>query len=109
MYYDSEKPLKPDIKVLSFQIGATPEDTELLLESFFILCASGWHQSRCDPEIADYREFVNKKNTPIRKGTDISGAAEQTVGTGYGNYVTVNNFRHIKHIIFSPICLTVYN
>ena len=62
MYYDSEKPLKPDIKVLSFQIGATPEDTELLLESFFILCASGWHQSRCDQEIADYREFLNKKS-----------------------------------------------
>lgn len=62
MYYDSEKPLKSDIKVLAFQIGATPEDTELLLESFFILCENGWHQTRCDKEIQEYREFLNKKS-----------------------------------------------
>ena len=32
MYYDTEKPLKPDTKVLAFQIGTTIEETELLLE-----------------------------------------------------------------------------
>jgi len=62
MYYDSEKPLKPDIRVLAFQIGASQEDTELLLESFFILYENGWHQVRCDKEIADYREFLSKKS-----------------------------------------------
>lgn len=62
MYYDSEKPLKPDTKVLAFQIGATVEDTELLLESFFVLCENGWHQTRCDKEIEEYREFLNKKS-----------------------------------------------
>lgn len=62
MYYDSEKPLKPDAKVLAFQIGATVEDTELLLESFFVLCENGWHQTRCDKEIQEYREFLNKKS-----------------------------------------------
>jgi len=62
MYYDSEKPLKPDAKVLAFQIGATVEDTQLLLESFFVLCENGWHQTRCDKEIQEYREFLNKKS-----------------------------------------------
>jgi uncharacterized protein YdaU (DUF1376 family) len=62
MYYDSEKPLKPDTKILAFQIGASVEDTELLLESFFVLCENGWHQTRCDKEIEDYREFLNKKS-----------------------------------------------
>ena len=43
--------------------------------------------------VQGYRvEFINKKNTPIRKGTDVSSISEQVVGTGYGNYVTVNNF-----------------
>lgn len=43
--------------------------------------------------VQGYRvEFINKKNTPIRKGTDVSSITEQVVGTGYGNYVTVNNF-----------------
>jgi uncharacterized protein YdaU (DUF1376 family) len=63
MYYDSEKPLKPDAKVLAFQIGATVEETELLLESFFWLAENGWHHTRCDKEIADYREFLNKKSS----------------------------------------------
>jgi len=43
--------------------------------------------------VQGYRvEFVNKKSTNIRKGTDVSSIDDQTVGTGYGNYVTVNNF-----------------
>lgn len=62
MYYDSEKPLKPDAKVLAFQIGATPEETELLLQSFFWLAEDGWHHTRCDQEIAEYRAFLDKKS-----------------------------------------------
>jgi len=62
MYYDSEKPLKPEAKVLAFQIGATVEETEMLLESFFWLAENGWHHTRCDKEIEDYRQFLNKKS-----------------------------------------------
>jgi len=62
MYYDSEKPLKPDAKVLAFQIGASVEETELLLESFFWLAENGWHHTRCDQEIAEYRAFLDKKS-----------------------------------------------
>jgi uncharacterized protein YdaU (DUF1376 family) len=62
MYYDSEKPLKPEVKVLAFQIGASVEETEMLLESFFWLAENGWHHTRCDKEIAEYREFLNKKS-----------------------------------------------
>jgi uncharacterized protein YdaU (DUF1376 family) len=62
MYYDTEKPLKPEIKILAFQIGSTVEETELLLESFFWLAENGWHHTRCDQEIADYRAFLEKKS-----------------------------------------------
>lgn len=61
MYYDSEKPLKPDSKILAFQIGASIEDTELLLEAFFWLADNGWHHTRCDQEIAEYHALVDKK------------------------------------------------
>jgi uncharacterized protein YdaU (DUF1376 family) len=62
MYYDSEKPLKPDAKILAFQIGASVEETQLLLESFFWLAENGWHHTRCDQEIAEYRSFLDKKS-----------------------------------------------
>jgi uncharacterized protein YdaU (DUF1376 family) len=63
MYYDSEKPLKPDTKILAFQIGASQEDTQLLLDSYFVLCDVGWTQTRCDKEIQEYRDLLTKKST----------------------------------------------
>ena len=62
MYYDTEKPLKPDTNLLAFQIGATVEETELLLESFFWQADDGWHHTRCDQEIADYHAMLDKKS-----------------------------------------------
>jgi uncharacterized protein YdaU (DUF1376 family) len=62
MYYDTERPLKPDTKILAFQIGVSVEETELLLNSFFWLAENGWHHTRCDKEIAEYREILEKKS-----------------------------------------------
>jgi hypothetical protein len=70
MYYDTEKPLKPDTKILAFQIGATVDETELLLESFFWLAENGWHHTRCDQEIADYRTFLEKKSNAGRASAE---------------------------------------
>ena len=70
MYYDTEKPLKPDSKILAFQIGASVEETELLLESFFWLSESGWHHTRCDQEIKEYREFLEKKSNAGRASAE---------------------------------------
>jgi uncharacterized protein YdaU (DUF1376 family) len=70
MYYDTEKPLKPDSKLLAFQIGATVEETELLLESFFWLADNGWHHTRCDQEIQDYHAFLEKKSNAGRASAE---------------------------------------
>jgi uncharacterized protein YdaU (DUF1376 family) len=61
MYYDSEKPLKADARLLAFQVGAPEQDVELILQSFFLLQEDGWHQTRCDREIADYHAYLEKK------------------------------------------------
>jgi len=96
MYYDSEKPLKPDVKVLAFQIGASQEDTELLLESYFVLCDSGWHQKRCDIEISEYRELLNKKSNAgkasaeQRKNRRLTGV-EQVLNTSSTDEQLTNN------------------
>lgn len=62
MYYDSEKPLKADARLLAFQVGAPLEDVELILQSFFNLQEDGWHQTRCDQEIIDYQNWLAKKS-----------------------------------------------
>ena len=96
MYYDSEKPLKPDTKILAFQIGASVEDTELLLESFFVLCENGWHQTRCDKEIEEYREFLNKKSNAgkasaeRRKNNRATGVEQQLNSSASDVQLTTN-------------------
>jgi len=70
MYYDSEKPLPLDSKILAFQIGASQDDVDLLLSSFFVLSVDGWRQTRCDKEIAEYRTFRGKKSAAGRASAE---------------------------------------
>lgn len=70
MYYDSEKPLKADARVLAFQVGTPEQDVELILQSFFSLQEDGWHQTRCDQEIADYRAYLDKKSNAGRASAE---------------------------------------
>ena len=96
MYYDSEKPLKPDTKILAFQIGATVEETELLLESFFWLAENGWHHTRCDQEIAEYRSFLDKKSNAgkasaeRRKNIRSTGVEQLLNSSATGEQLTTN-------------------
>ena len=96
MYYDSEKPLKPDTKVLAFQIGATVEETQLLLESFFWLAENGWHHTRCDQEIAEYRSFLDKKSNAgkasaeRRKNIRSTGVEQLLNSSATGEQLTTN-------------------
>jgi uncharacterized protein YdaU (DUF1376 family) len=56
VYYQDEKPLSSDCKKLAFQIGACPEDTQLILEHFFDFDGNAYRHKRCDAEIEAYRE-----------------------------------------------------
>jgi uncharacterized protein YdaU (DUF1376 family) len=96
MYYDSEKPLKPDAKILAFQIGASVEETQLLLESFFWLAENGWHHTRCDQEIAEYRSFLDKKSNAgkasaeRRKNIRSTGVEQVLNSSATGEQLTTN-------------------
>lgn len=97
MYYDSEKPLKPNAKILAFQIGSSVEDTELLLESFFVLCENGWHQTRCDQEIADYHSHIAKKSNAgkasaeRRKNNSSTGVQQVSNSSPTSVELTINH------------------
>lgn len=59
-YYATEKPLPADVKAVQRLVGArTKEEREAVatvLEEFFILADDGWHNARCDAEIARFRD-----------------------------------------------------
>jgi uncharacterized protein YdaU (DUF1376 family) len=59
-YYAQEKPLPTDIKAVQRLVGARSKDereaVESVLNEFFDLQADGWHQARCDAEIARYQD-----------------------------------------------------
>jgi uncharacterized protein YdaU (DUF1376 family) len=59
-YYAQEKPLPVDVKAVQRLVGArSKEEREAVatvLEEFFLLADDGWHNSRCDAEIARFRE-----------------------------------------------------
>ena len=59
-YYAQEKPLPADIKAIQRLVGARSKDereaVESVLNEFFQLQPDGWHQARCDAEIARYQD-----------------------------------------------------
>lgn len=59
-YYATEKPLPADVKAVQRLVAArTKEEREAVatvLEEFFVLAEDGWHNHRCDTEIARFRE-----------------------------------------------------
>jgi len=103
MYYDTEKPLKPDTKVLAFQIGTTVEEINLLLESFFWLAENGWHHTRCDQEIADYRAFLEKKSnagraSAERRKSNSSTCDEQVFNSSSTDVQLTTNHKPLTNI-----------
>lgn len=64
LYYDVEQPLNRDMDKLARRVLAhTEEEREamrLVLEEFFVLEDDGWHNPRCDEEIAKYRAQIEQ-------------------------------------------------
>jgi uncharacterized protein YdaU (DUF1376 family) len=54
-YYDTEKPLPKDADKLAFMLGASSQDTRLILEHFFVEEPNCYRHKRCDAEIEAYR------------------------------------------------------
>jgi uncharacterized protein YdaU (DUF1376 family) len=59
-YYAQEKPLPADVKAVQRLIAARTKEereaVEIVLNEFFTLQDDGWHNGRCDTEIARYQD-----------------------------------------------------
>ena len=66
LYYMSEKPLPLDIESVSRKIRLDAELTESVLKEFFEERETGFHNIRCDAEIAKYQHHNDCFDTPLR-------------------------------------------
>jgi uncharacterized protein YdaU (DUF1376 family) len=73
-YYATEKPLPADIKAVQRLVGARTEDeraaVDQVLQEFFDLRDDGWHQARCDQEIARFASGQPERD--LRKANEAN-------------------------------------
>lgn len=64
LYYDTEQPLNSDPAKIARRVLASSdserEALNLVLEEFFVLQDDGWHNTRCDAEIAKYKGQIEQ-------------------------------------------------
>lgn len=64
LYYTLEAPIPAETGMVSRRLRLDTEIVNLVLSEFFELREDGWHQPRCDAEIAEYHRLadVRKRN-----------------------------------------------
>jgi len=84
-YYAQEKPLPADIKAVQRLVGARSKEereaVESVLSEFFDLQTDGWHQARCDAEIARYQD----KQAKAKRSAQARWNAKPTHSEGNAN------------------------
>lgn len=67
-YYTSEAPIPTETQPVSRRLRLGFEVVESVLHEFFELRETGWHQRRCDAEIAEYHKKADSARENGRKG-----------------------------------------
>lgn len=82
MYYDTEKPLVADIDAVCRRLLARSEDeinaVKVVLGDFFTLESDGWHNARCDREIAVYRRGIDAASRAGKASAEARRNARST-------------------------------
>lgn len=82
-YYATEKPLPSDVAAVSRLVGARSKDERAavaaMLEEFFVLEEDGWHQKRCDLEIASAQGKADRNREVGKLGGRPHKSETQTV------------------------------
>lgn len=84
-YYASEKPLPVELKAVQRLIGARTKEekeaVETILDEFFFLADDGWHNTRCDEEIARYQD----KQAKAKRSAEARWNKQPTHSDGNAN------------------------
>lgn len=88
LYYDTERPLNSDVKKLARRVRAVTDEQraalDIVLEEFFTLCEDGWHNERCDAEIAVYHQKQEQQRKAGQASAKARGAKKGASANGGG-------------------------
>ena len=68
LYYSSEAPIPLETELVSRRLRLGSEVVSKVLAEFFERCETGWHQARCDAEIADYKARADRARQNGKNG-----------------------------------------
>ena len=68
MYYDTERPISADTQWVSRRLRVGSDELIAVLNDFFVLCDDGYHNARCDIEIAQYTKKAHTARTNGKNG-----------------------------------------
>lgn len=89
LYYDTEQPLNGDTNKLARRLLASSEEEQaamlVVLDEFFDLKESGWHNARCDAEIAKYRGQIEQASKAGRASAAKRSEKKATQENGRSN------------------------
>ncbi|MBP3980860.1 YdaU family protein [Acidovorax sp. JG5] len=92
VYYDTERPLNADANKLARRVLAHTEEQRaalaVVLEEFFELQDDGWHNARCDRELAAYRQ---KQEQQSSAGKASAAKRKKTAGSADGGGEAAKN------------------
>jgi len=87
-YYASEKPLPAELKAVQRLVAARTKEekeaVETILDEFFFLAEDGWHNTRCDEEIARYQD----KQAKAKRSAEARWNKQPTHSEGNANAST---------------------
>ena len=81
LYYDTEQPLNGDFDKLARRVICDDEDKPALrdvLNEFFVELSDGWHNARCDDEIAKYQGQIEQASRAGKASAAKRYGAEPT-------------------------------
>jgi uncharacterized protein YdaU (DUF1376 family) len=88
MYYKTELPIPNETQTVSIRLRVETECLEFVLKFFFTLEKDGWHNKRCDEEIAEYQKKCEKNRGNGKKGgrpkvdpNRVNGSQNNPVGS----------------------------
>lgn len=105
IYYDTEQPITLETQSLSRRLQLGTDCLLSVLSEFFVKCEDGWHNPRCDAEIAAYHALCNRnkengklggrpKKTQSVSSRNPVGTQSEPTGKPTMNHkpITNNNF-----------------